>query len=223
MQMDPQRFVSALAQAAQVRGARLTVGEARGLNQAGGRVTGVKLADGSVLGCDAVILAMGAWTGQALQDWLGWSMPIEPCGLQKLHLRIAGPPLGCAVRWGGVNVVQRRDGLIHVGSRRDPAGFAAKPGPDSQEWLLERVRSILPGLNPEVAEARSGCAALTPNRVPHLGPLAGLDGAYVAVPSTDGFLLAAVIAQILTNSMLNGEQHPLMPQMLPAAHLSESK
>ena len=136
IQMDPQRFVSALALAAQVHSARLVVGEAMGLEQAGGRLTGLKLSDGSALGCDAVVLAMGAWTGQALQAWLGWTLPIEPCGLQKLHLRTDGPPLGCAVRWGGVNVVQRRDGLIHAGSRRDPAGFAATPEPASEEWLL---------------------------------------------------------------------------------------
>ena len=214
--MDPQLFVDALALAAQSRGTKILTGEAKGLESKGGRFTGLRLVDGTVLDSDGVIIATGPWSGQSLQNWLDISLPIEPCGLQKLHLKTSGPPLGCAVRWGGVNIVQRRDGLIHVGSKRDPNGFRATPDQESRDWLLERVRSILPGLGAEVAQARAGCAALISNRVPFLGPIPGMDGAYVAVPSTDGFLLAAVVAEILTKFIVNGEQHPMMSQMLPA-------
>jgi hypothetical protein len=38
----------------------------------------------------------------------------------------------------------------------------------------------------------------------------------MAVPSTDGFLLAAVIAEMLTKFISFEEQHPMMGQMLPA-------
>ena len=109
---------------------------------------------------------------------------------------------------------------MHAGSKRDPAGFDATPEPESERWLLERVRAILPGLDSKVAQARTGCTALTPNRVPILGPMPGLQGVYAAAPSTDGFLMAAVVADILANFMLAGEQHPLMNQMLPEAVLS---
>ena len=216
IQMDPQLFVDALALATQRRGAKLVTGEAKGLESKGGRVTGLRLVDGTVLDTDGVIIATGPWSGAMLRDWLEISLPIEPCGLQKLHLKTRGPRLGCAVRWGGVNIVQRRDGLIHAGSKRDPNAFQATPDPESRDWLLERVRSILPGLEVEVAEARAGCAALIPDRVPFLGPIPGIDGVYMAVPSTDGFLLAAVLAEMLTKFILNGEQHSMMSQMLPA-------
>ena len=56
---------------------------------------------------------------------------------------------------------------------------------------------------------------LTRDRVPFLGPVPSMEGAYMAVPSTDGFLLAAVVAEILTKFILDGEQHPMMGQMLP--------
>lgn len=216
IQMDPQLFVDALAMAAQRKGAKFVTGEAKGLESKGDRVTGLRLADGTVMDADGVIIATGAWSGQVLRSWLDINLPIEPCGLQKLHLKASGPPLGCAVRWGGVNIVHRRDGLIHVGSKRDPNAFEATPDLESRDWLMERVRCILPGLEAEVAQARAGCAALTPNRVPFLGPVPGLDGAYLAVPSTDGFLLAAVVAEMLTKFILSGEEHPMMAQMLPA-------
>lgn len=216
IQMDPQLFVDALALAAQRMGAKFVTGEATSLESRRGRVTGLRLGDGTVLASDGVIIATGPWSGQVLRDWLGISLPIEPCGLQKLHLKTNGRPLGCAVRWGGVNIVQRRDGLIHVGSKRDPNAFEATPDAESRDWLLERVGSILPGLEAEVAQARSGCAALISNRVPFLGPIPGLEGAYMAVPSTDGFLLAAVVAEMLTKFILCGEQHPMMDQMLPS-------
>ncbi len=176
----------------------------------------MRLGDGTVLDSDSVIIATGPWSSQVLRAWFDISLPIEPCGLQKLHLKASGPHLGCAVRWGGVNIVQRRDGLIHAGSKRDPNAFQATPDPESRDWLLERVRSILPGLEVEVAEARAGCAALIPDRVPFLGPIPGMDGAYMAVPSTDGFLLEAVVAEMLTEFILNREQHPMMGRMLPA-------
>ena len=112
--------------------------------------------------------------------------------------------------------MQRVDGLIHSGSKRDPNAFKATPDDESRDWLLRKVRSIFPGLEAEVAQARVGCAALIPDRVPFLGPIPGIDGAYMAVPSTDGFLLAAVLAEMLTASILKREQHPMLEQMLPA-------
>jgi len=218
MQMDPQLFVDALALAAQRKGPKFVIGEAQGLESIGGRVSGVTLADGTALPTETIIVATGPWSGQLLKDWLEINLPIEPCGLQKLHLKLktGGTPLGCAVRWGGVNIVQRVDGLIHAGSKRDPNAFKATPDDESRDWLLRKVQSIFPGLEAEVAQARVGCAALIPDRVPFLGPIPGIDGAYMAVPSTDGFLLAAVLAEMLTASILKGEQHPMLEQMLPA-------
>lgn len=216
IQMDPQFFVDALASAAQKRGAKVLTGEATNLESKGGRVAGLRLGDGTVLESDGVIIATGPWSEQTMRAWFNLSLPIEPCGLQKLHVKTDGPRLGCAVRWNGVNIVQRRDAFIHAGSKRDPKAFRATPDAESREWLLERVRSILPGLELEVVQARAGCAALIADRVPFLGPVPGVEGAYMAVPSTDGFLLAAVLAEMLTKLILSGEQHPMMDQMLPA-------
>ena len=212
IQMDPKLFMTAFAPAAEAEGVTiLRQKKAVGLTVSGGRIRGVDLQDGSSLECSSVVLAIGAWTGQAVSDWLGYDLPVEPYGLQKLHLELgAATPLNCAVRWNGVNIVCRRDGKVHAGSRFDPAGFDAKPSADAREWLLAQVAEVLPGFHVSGVETIAAFAASTPARIPLVGRLPGIDGVYLAVPSTDGFLMAAVLGEMTAELMVNGKEHPLM-------------
>ena len=212
IQMDPKLFMAAFANAAEVAGVTFQLkNQAASLTVTGGRIRGVKLQDTSTLECSSVVLATGAWTLKAVSDWLGYDLPVEPFGLQKLHLGLGtADPLRCAVRWNGVNIVCRRDGLVHAGSRFDPAGFDAQPSAESEQWLLEQVAAILPGFQPSGVENIAAFAASTPARIPLIGQLPGIDGIYLAVPSTDGFLMAAVLAEMTANLMVNGETHHLM-------------
>jgi glycine oxidase len=215
VQMDARRFVEALAKAAEKRGATIRQEEVLELRREGARVTGVRLKDSSMLGCETLILAMGAWTGPALARWLGASLPIEPYSLQKLHVRPSGPALACAIRWGGANIVSRLDGLVHVGSKHEHTGFEARPSEDGKRWLLERLQTIVPELDVALVEAKAGLAAALPGRIPLLGPVQGLAGVYLAVPSSNGFLLSAVLAHILTELLVHGKRHPFLPMILP--------
>ena len=212
IQMDPKLFMAALSNAAEAKGvAVLRQKQAVGLNVAGGRIRSIALRDGGSLECSSVVLATGAWTPGVVSDWLGVELPVEPYGLQKLHLGLgAAAPLNCAVRWGGVNIVSRRDGLVHAGSRFDPAGFDSRPSAEAQEWLLTQVARILPGFRPSGIENIAAFAASTPGRIPLIGPLPGVDGIFLAVPSTDGFLMAAVLAEMTAELLVNGIHHPLM-------------
>ena len=223
IQMDPALFVNALATAAQRRGARLAMGEAVGLEERGGRVSSVRLADGSTVDSDTVVTSMGAWTGEAFARWLGVPLPVGPHPLQKLHLRPLGPRLGCAVRWKGTNIVHRVDGLVHVGSKHDETGFEARPTAAGREWLLERMRAVLPGLEFEVAEAGAGCAVETPGMLPIMGSVSQMEGVYVAVAGTNGFLLSALIADAVTKLMTGGEPHRLLHEMSPERALARAE
>jgi glycine/D-amino acid oxidase-like deaminating enzyme len=105
---------------------------------------------------------------------------------------------------------------MHVGSKHDSTGFEAHPTDMGRHWLLERFQTVFPHLAAEVVEARAGLGADTPDRIPIVGTLPGYPDVYVSVPSTNGFLLSAVIADMLTALLVRGEQHPLLPMMLPA-------
>ena len=222
IQMDPYAFVNALSQAAALHGARFVVDEAVGLDTAADRLTGVRLAGGDLVPCDTAVMAMGAWGGLALERWLRISLPIGPHPLEKLHLKLEGPRLGCAVRWMETNMVHRVDGLMHLGSKHNNTGFEARPTEKGKEWLLQRVRKIFPGLKFQVAEATAGCGADTPGRVPILGPVSDVAGVYMAVAATDGFLLSAFIAQVLTDLLVRRHSHPLLPEMSPQRALQRA-
>ena len=212
IQMDPKLFMAALSNAAEAEGVVLQLEtQAVGLDVARGRIRGIALQDGNSLECSSVVLTTGAWTAGVVSDWLGIDLPVEPYGLQKLHLGLgAAAPLNCAVRWNGVNIVSRRDGLVHAVSRFDPAGFDSQPSAEAQAWLLERVADILPGFHPSGIENIAAFAASTPGRIPLVGQLPGIDGVYLAVPSTDGFLMAAVLAEMTAELVVSRTRHPLM-------------
>ena len=212
IQMDPRLFMVALSSAAEAEGVVVQRGtQAVGLDVTGGRIRGIALQDGSSLECSSVVLATGAWTRRAAFEWLGFDLPVEPYGLQKLHLGLGTEaPLNCAVRWNGVNIVSRGDGLVHAGSRFDPAGFDSQPSAEAREWLLGRVAAIIPGFQPSGIETIAAFAASTPGRIPLAGPLPGIEGIYLAVPSTDGFLMAAVLAEMTAELLVNGKTHHLM-------------
>ena len=44
-----------------------------------------------------------------------------------------------------------------------------------------------------------------------------------AVPSTNGFLLAAVLAEILTNTLIKGEDHYFAAEMLPHKAIARAR
>ena len=165
--------------------------------------------------CDSVVLAMGAWTGEALRRWTGVSLPISPYSLQSLRLRPEQDALRVAVTWDGINVVPRGDGLTHLGSKHDPMGFQARPTQEGRRWLLERINAILPNFGYEVVDSMAGSPAMTPNRIPIVGPLQTIQGVSVVVPSINGFLLAAVLADIVTNLLTRGEDERTREVMSP--------
>ena len=212
IQMDPKLLMIALSKTAEAEGATILRNtKAAGLSLIEDRITGVKLEDGSTLECSSVVIATGAWTLKALSDWLGYKLPVEPYGLQKVHMGLgSAPPLNCAIRWNGVNIVCRKDGLVHAGSRFDPNGFDAKPSSDSERWLLDQVAKIVPGFEPASVENIAAFAASTRRRIPIVGALPRTAGIYLAVPSTDGFLMAAVLADMTANLMVNGQKHEMM-------------
>ena len=212
IQMDPKLFMQAISNAAKTEGVTiLHQNQATGMNLTDGRVSGVTLEDGSILQCSSVVLATGAWTKKIMSEWLGYDLPVEPHGLQKVHISLdIGTPLKCAVRWNSVNIVSRKDGLVHAGSKYDPAGCNSKPSEETRDWLLAQVAEIMPGFQPSDVDTIAAFAASTPNRIPLVGHLPGTDGVFLAVPSTDGFLMAAVLADITANLMIKGERHTLI-------------
>jgi FAD-dependent oxidoreductase domain-containing protein 1 len=74
---DGPALLQALRRKARALGVRYVAQDCTGFVRTGEAVSGVTLADGSVLDCDTAVVSAGAWSGQ-VASWLGIAMPIVP-------------------------------------------------------------------------------------------------------------------------------------------------
>ena len=84
-------------------------------------------------------------------------------------------------------------------------------------WLLDGFRTVLPGVEIEIVEAAAGLAAYIPDsdRTPIVGRVPDMDHLYVAVPTTNGFLLSGLMSSLLADYLTTGKEDPMLLHMRP--------
>ncbi|MFO1070895.1 MAG: FAD-binding oxidoreductase [Geminicoccaceae bacterium] len=232
-QVDPARFTRGLMDAAVAGGARLVIGEVRGIARAGDRVTAVAVDDGQVE-ADAVVVAMGPWSVLACA-WL----PLPPVwGLKGNSLLLESPPgitphalfVDVALADGSAHspeVFPRADGTTYVCGLsgepplpRDPA--AVTPDDGAEARLLEMAAAFSPALAGARVLAHQACyRPVARDGWPLVGRVKPLANAYVATGhSVWGMLNAPATGEALAELILDGEARtvdlrPLRPERLP--------
>jgi len=107
----------------------------------GGGRWGLRLAGGSWLGADWLVLSCG-WATESLLADLGLRLPLEPVLGQALELELAGTPAwnwpGVVV-WRGMNLVPRPD---LPGGRRLWLGATLEPGQTADPAALASLRNL---------------------------------------------------------------------------------
>jgi D-amino-acid dehydrogenase len=183
MRVDGQKLTTALLRAGERHGLAITHEDVTGIDVEDGHVTGV-VGRHDQYGTDAVVIAGGAWSG-AFETQLGVSVPVEPQRGQLVHLvlRDADPvdwPIVTGFRDG--YLVPWPDGRIVAGATREPGvGFDPRPTPGGVRTVLEEALRLAPGL--ETATFRDvdvGLRPASPDGLPILGPVPGVDGAFLA-------------------------------------------
>jgi glycine oxidase len=202
--VDSHLFTVALAEAAQRNGAALTTGTASGIRHDDRRVTGVELGD-TVLPCDAVVIALGPWTGAA-EAWLDLSLPIEPLKGEILRMAPAGPPLACDVVGPNVSLFSREDGQIWIGATEERRGFDREPSETAYRTLYDAGVALMPSLADATLVKHTACLRpVTPDGLPILGAVPGWMGAYLATGcGKKGILLAPAMGQAIADLILTG-------------------
>jgi glycine oxidase len=183
-------------------------GFAHEVRSAGGRVTGVTLADGTRLDAPTVVLACGAWAGQLTGIE---PIPVRPVKGQILRLDPRGLPQPAqtvrAVTQGTeVYVVPRSGGReVVVGASVEDKGFDSAITADALYELLRDVRRVLPiSAEYAVAETTVGWRPGTPDNAPILGP-GPLDGLVLATGHyRNGVLLTPITADLISAYVLTG-------------------
>lgn len=229
--VDPRLLAAALLAAAQRAGVRLVHQRATEVMSAGGRpgrVTGARLADGSLVLAPWVVLAAG-WQSGAIGGLPADAVPpVRPVKGQILRLRptaatgqaqapAGGPAPGLLtrtvrglVRGSAVYLVPRADGELVVGATQEELGTDTTVTAGGVWQLLRDARLIVPGITElELAEAVAGLRPGTPDNAPVIGP-AGLPGLVLATGHfRGGVLLAPVTADIVTE-YLRSERIPAL-------------
>jgi glycine/D-amino acid oxidase-like deaminating enzyme len=213
-------------------GAGVTVvrGRVEAVDAAGGRVRGVRLADGRTLGCDQLVLAAGAGMPSALR-LLGVELPLLLEAHAKMTFR---DPLGAVPRHAGFLIwddpVDERPSGVHVRPVDGPHGDEAwliwtydtdvrdEPAwppafdPEHGEILLRGAARMLPALAAYRGRGAEGVVdggyyCKTPENRPLVGPL-GVEGAYVCGALSGYGIMASHAAADLLAAHLTGEALP---------------
>ncbi len=116
---DAWSLLSLIRNAARERDVTYLNAEAAGFDTAGGRVTAVRLADGSRLDCDACVLAAGAASGR-LMAGLGVDLPVSPRKRTVFNFRAPVAPEGFPMLFDSSGIWIRPEGDGFIGGIQPP-------------------------------------------------------------------------------------------------------
>lgn len=206
----------ALALAAERNGGKILTGTpVERVTHAGGRVTGVQLADRH-LAADVVVLASGAWTRFLGAD-LAVDLPTTPIKGQVLAFR--GAPLRPRriITGHGGYVRPRLDGTTIVAATEEDVGFDKTVTEEGTAWLTDLARTLCPVLlQGEVATAWAGLRPGMGGKEPLMGPVPGYDGLWVAAGHfRTGAKEAPGTAELIARSIVSGRLDPLLEPFVP--------
>lgn len=192
------QMTRSFAYAASRLGARLELGTpVLGLIRDGDRVLGVHTASGE-RGAGHVVLCGGVWT-RFCADWVGERLPLQPVRGQILSLETPQPALRSIVWSEDVYVVPKANGTVVVGATEEHAGFDCRTTASGVAQLLAGATRLLPVLGQcTFRHAWAGLRPDTPDHLPAIGPLPGVEGLSVAAGHfRNGVLLSPITGHLI--------------------------
>jgi len=215
-QVDNRRLHRAVSEAALHSGVMVTPNaHVVGFVSAGGRVEGVRLADGTVVSAGSVVLAAGAWSGGI--PGLPCPPPVRPVRGQMLALDAGDSLPALVVESEDVYLVPRSDGRLLVGATVEDVGFESGCTAEARTLLLDAARGLLPGLaGAPVLDHWCGFRPGTPDAHPIIGTAPGVAGLYMATGHfRNGILLAPWTAAALGRLLAGGDGPEVPAAFLP--------
>jgi glycine oxidase len=194
------RHLRALLEACRRRGVSLCqhAGSVE-ITASSGRIQGLRTRLG-IHQADHYVFAVGAWA-QGLLAPLGVVVPVEPRRGQIIMWQLSQPIVTHVVNEGLRYVVPRDDGTLLAGATVEEVGFDTSTTPQATEQLREFACRLLPQLRDQpVQRAWAGLRPWTPDGLPYLGLLPGLDNAWAALGHfRSGIHLAPASAELLAD------------------------
>ena len=203
------RHLKALAAACQARGVEISAGiEVQDFDVSGGRIKAARTEQGPIA-AERFCVTSGAWSGRVLER-LGVRMPVKPIRGQIVLLNSSRPVLRRVVYIGPNYFVPRDDGRTLIGSTLEDVGFDCRSTPEAVGELLAFGLSWAPRLRAAAFErAWAGLRPASADGAPYLGPIPGLDNAFVAAGHYRSGLILAPATAVLMAQLLRGEKPAL--------------
>jgi sarcosine oxidase subunit beta len=229
-QVNPYALTFAFLRAAQSAGARVLTGvSVTGIEKAAGRAAGA-VTDSGRISAPVVVNAAGARAAD-IGRMAGLAIPITPRRGQILVTAAVAPLLRhclisaqyvaakfkpeLAERGGmGFSLEQAENGNILIGSTREFVGFDRRTTFEGIRTIAGRIAPVIPALRRvPVIRTFGGLRPYTPDGLPILGRVAGLEGFIMAAGHEgDGIALAAITGELIAELIATGRTRlPLDP------------
>ena len=218
--LDARALAGALPTALSTAGARLERADVVGIVCRSGVVRGVRLADGTLVEADRVVVASGAWSG--LLDGLPRPVPVRPIRGEIVVFEIAGT-LSCLLAdHAGRYLVPFGTGRALAGSTMEDVGFDASVSRAGGRAIHEAAVRLAPGLPwMRKAEHRAGLRPVSADGLPLVGPDPELEGLWYATGyGRGGILLAPLLGACLAAEMAGEPASASLAASLAALHPS---
>lgn len=153
-----------------------------------------------------VIVCGGAWAGQLLSS-MGVTLPVRPVKGQMILFKAPVGLVERVVLMDGRYVIPRNDGRILAGSTLEEVGFDKRTTDEARESLYASATRIIPALAEcEIEHHWAGLRPGSPDGVPSIGAVPGIEGLYVnAGHYRNGLVLAPAATRLLVDQVLGRE------------------
>lgn len=200
------RHLKALLIACGQRGVEISPGvSAEDFEIRGDRISGVRTNRG-LLRADAVCITAGAWTA-ALMKKMGFAPRLKPIRGQIVLLSTARPVVSRIINEGSRYLVPRADGRLLVGSTEDDVGFDRGTTAAGVAGLLDFALNLVGDLSSATIERTwAGLRPSTSDGRPYIGPLPGLENAFVAAGHFRSGLQLSTGTAVVVSQLIRGEQ-----------------
>ncbi len=201
-QVNPYLLMNAFRNAARVQGVEIIHEEVIGLQKEGQKVTGVTTSSHHI-SCDTVINAAGAWAPE-IGKMAGISLPISPVKGQIVLTEKMPKILTSCFSTSDCYIAQKDNGEILIGSTTENKGFDTTNSFNELQGLAQGAQKAFPVLkHMNCKRTWTGLRPGTPDEVPILGPVEGVQGYLNAC----GHFRTGILTSAITARMINDMIH----------------
>lgn len=207
-QVNPYLLMNAFRDAAKAQGVQIINDEVKDLEIEDGKVVAVHTKNNR-FSCNTVINAAGAWATD-IGKMAGVSLPIEPVKGQVLLSEKMPKILKSCLSTSDCYIAQKDNGEILIGSTTENKAYDTSSSYNQLHGLAQGAMKAIPFLKQmNCKRTWAGLRPGTPDEVPILGPVKGIEGYLNAC----GHFRTGILTSAITARMINDLVHGRSPEI----------